>query len=130
MWDFNQVIFQGRITENAKLRETADGIKYCRFTVANNTPKKNYDGSVSEHTNYLNLVIFDSFAVRNEQKVFKGRRVMIVGKIIQNRKKCEEMKIKVERILFEPLTKEERKIKNISYSFEKEEVPSVVEEIL
>lgn len=55
---------------------------------------------------------------------------MIVGKIIQNRKKCEEMKIKVERILFEPLTKEERKIKNISYSFEKEEVPSVVEEIL
>lgn len=40
MWDFNQVIFQGRITENAKLRETADGIKYCRFTVANNTPKK------------------------------------------------------------------------------------------
>lgn len=124
MWDFNQVIFQGRVTEDVKLKETPTGKKYCWFTVANNAPKKNQDGSFGEFSNYFNLVIFDDYAVRNEQKLWKGRRVLVIGKIIQNKwidtngGKHDELKIKVDRMIFDPLSKEEKEKHGILSSAE------------
>jgi len=124
MWDFNQVIFQGRVTDDVKLKETPNGKKYCWFTVANNAPKKNPDGSFGEFANFFNLVIFDEYAVRNEQKLWKGRRVMIIGKIIQNKwidtngGKHDELKIKVDRMIFDPLTKDEKEKHGIVSSVE------------
>lgn len=114
MWDFNQVIFQGRVTDDVKIKETPNGKKYCWFTVANNAPKKNQDGSFGEYTNFFNLVIFDEYAIRSEKKLWKGRRVMVVGKMIQNKwvdtngGKHDELKIKVDRMIFDPLSREEK----------------------
>ena len=115
MWDFNQVVFQGRVTEDVELKETPNTKKpYCWFTVANNGPKKNPDGSLGEYTNFLNLTLFDEYAVRNVKKLWKGRRVLVIGKLIQNKwidtrgGKHDELRIKVDRMIFDPMTPEER----------------------
>lgn len=115
MWDFNQVVFQGRVTEDVELKETPNTKKpYCWFTVANNGPKKNPDGFLGEYTNFLNLTLFDEYAVRNVKKLWKGRRVLVIGKLIQNKwidtrgGKHDELRIKVDRMIFDPMTPEER----------------------
>lgn len=134
MWDFNQVIFQGRVTEDVKLKETPNGKKYCWFTVANNAPKKNQDGSYGEYANFFNLMIFEDYAVRNQQKLFKGRRVMIVGKLIQNKwidtngGKHDELKIKVDRMIFDPLTREEKNKRGLMPANESGQQMNVPEE--
>lgn len=114
MWDFNQVILQGRVTDDVRLKETVNNRKYCWFTVANNAPKKNEDGTFGEYANFFNLTIFDDYAVKNQPKLFKGRKVLIVGRLVQNKwfdtngGKHDEIRIRVEKMIFDPLSREEK----------------------
>jgi len=109
MWDFNQVIFQGRITGDAKLEVSSGGRKYCRFSIANNTPRKNQDGTYGEYTSFVRLSLFDDYADRLWQKIKKGRRVLVLGKLFQdkwtdtNGGLHDDLKIKVVRLNFDPL---------------------------
>ena len=82
--DLNSFIFIGHLVKDAELVTTANGVKYSKFTVANNSVKKRND-QYEQYTSYFDLKVFGNFAESINKYLVKGQTVAVKASVEQSR---------------------------------------------
>jgi len=77
---FNQVTLMGNLTKDPELRSTPSGQKVGSFSLALNRSYKVND-EWQEATDFVDVVMWGTLAERVKQYVFKGRPVLVSGRI-------------------------------------------------
>ena len=84
--DLNVVVLVGRLTRNAELKYSQNGMSsMLRFTIAVNSRRRGADGNWSDEPNFFDCVYFGRSAEAVNQYLEKGRQVSISGELRQNR---------------------------------------------
>jgi single-strand DNA-binding protein len=73
MSSFNYCIFVGRVGVEPQLRETNEGVSYCRFRLAVDQGK--------DEPLWLNVVAWRQLATQVERFVKKGSQVLVSGRL-------------------------------------------------
>lgn len=82
MTDFNQVIILGNVTRDPELRYTPNGQAVTSFSVATNRRWTNKEtNQPQEETEFHNVVAWGKLAEICGQILYKGRKVLIVGRL-------------------------------------------------
>jgi single-strand DNA-binding protein len=81
MTDFNQAIVLGNVTKDLEMRYTPNGQAVVSFSVATNRKWNNQEGQSQEATEFHNVVAWGKLAEICNQILYKGRKVLIVGRI-------------------------------------------------
>lgn len=76
----NKVIIVGRLGKDPEVRDSAGGVKICKFTVATERPGNVAPGERRE-TDWHNVVTFGKRAEVCEKYLSKGRQVYVEGRI-------------------------------------------------
>src|SRR2546423_7284424 len=78
----NKVILVGRLGRDPELKYTANGVPFCRFSMANDDVwNDNASGERQEKTEWHNIVVWDRLAEICNQYLTKGRLVYIEGSL-------------------------------------------------
>lgn len=85
MANINQVVVEGNLTQAATLSRWNDNTPYCRFTVANNEYYKKPDGTYDSVTSFIDCQVKGNYAEAMAKHLLKGRRVIVSGRLKQNR---------------------------------------------
>lgn len=75
----NQLYIIGNLTKDPELFETANGAKYCRFTLAVNRKFKDSEGNVV--TDFLPVTAWRQLGEMCATYLSKGRKVAVVGEL-------------------------------------------------
>ena len=78
----NRVNLLGRITKDIELKETSNGVKYTRFSIAVKRDLKDESGEYG--TDFFNVVAWRKTAEFISKYFKKGSRIAISGKLQQN----------------------------------------------
>jgi single-strand DNA-binding protein len=78
----NKVILIGNLTRDPELRQTANGVAVCSFSIAVNRRFKGTDGNAV--TDYFNIVTWRTTAENCGKFLTKGKKVAVSGEL-QNR---------------------------------------------
>ncbi|SRR6266487_2210253 len=73
MSGFNQCIFVGRVGKDPELKQTNEGVSYCRFRLAVDSGK--------EEPLWLSVVAWRTLATQVEKYVKKGSLVLVSGRL-------------------------------------------------
>jgi single-strand DNA-binding protein len=73
MAGFNHVVMVGRVGINPELRQTNEGVSYCRFRLAVDQGK--------EEPMWLSVVAWRNLATQVEKFVHKGSLVLVAGRL-------------------------------------------------
>jgi single-strand DNA-binding protein len=82
--DINHVVLVGRLTRDAELKYTANGMAVCKFSIAVNRSRKNGDQWVEE-VSYFDITLWGRSGEALNQYLVKGKQVGIDGELRQNR---------------------------------------------
>lgn len=78
----NKVILVGNLTRDPEVNQTANGVTFCRFSIAVN---RSYQNSANEReADFFNIVAWRGLAENCGKFLSKGRKVAVCGSI-QNR---------------------------------------------
>lgn len=77
----NRVTLMGHLGQDVELRELATGKKLARLSIATSEFRRMADGQSEKTTTWHNLVAWDQLAQSMSEKLHKGSKVMIEGKI-------------------------------------------------
>jgi single-strand DNA-binding protein len=77
----NQVILTGNLGKAPTLDTVGTNSKVCKFSVATNQDYKNLKGELIKNTLWHNITVWGKLAVDVHEKLQKGSRVTIMGKI-------------------------------------------------
>lgn len=80
--NINSVVLDGNITKDVELNQNQT---VGRFTLAVNESQKNPDGSWNDYANFFDCKIFGNSAKNLAQYLTKGKRVVVSGKLRQDR---------------------------------------------
>ena len=84
--DMNVVVLVGRLTRNADLRYSQNGMSsVLRFSIAVNARRRSADGNWVDEPNFFDCVYFSKTAEAMSQYLEKGRQVAIQGELRQSR---------------------------------------------
>ena len=75
----NKSMIIGNLTKDPELKETSNGIKYCRFSVAVDRKFKGADGE--KITDYFNVVTWRTTAENCHKYLKKGKKVWVCGEM-------------------------------------------------
>lgn len=78
----NKIILIGNLTEDPESKTTANGITYCRFSIAVNRKFANADGN--RVADFFNIVAWRGLAENCQKYISKGSRVCIDGYVTIN----------------------------------------------
>lgn len=81
MTDFNQAIILGNVTKDPEIRYTSTGQSVTSFSVATNRRWTNHEGQPQEEVEFHNIVAWGKLAEICGQILYKGRKVLISGRI-------------------------------------------------
>lgn len=82
MADTNVVVISGRIIREPELKTNANGMSYCRFSIANNKSK--------EETSFFNFTAFGKTAEYVSSYMRKGTYVNVTGRVDQQKYKNKD----------------------------------------
>lgn len=82
MTDFNSVVLLGNLTREPELRYTPQGVPLCSFVVA---VRGRCDGDPEKTTAFVDVQAWKRLAEVCTQFLGKGRQVLVVGELRQNR---------------------------------------------
>lgn len=82
MADTNVVVISGRIIRDPELKANANGMNYCRFSIANNKSK--------EETSFFNFSAFGKTAENVASYMKKGTYVNVIGRVDQQKYKNKD----------------------------------------
>lgn len=85
MADFNSVLVVGRLTRDPELKYSGDGAPVCSFSVATNRRWTRDDGQRVEHVTFLDVDAWRRMAETCAQFLRKGREVLVLGSLRQDR---------------------------------------------
>ena len=77
----NTVVLMGRLTADPELRETSNGVSYCRFSIAVDRAHKSGEDKV---TDFLNCVAWRQTAEFISRYFTKGQMIAVVGSLRGN----------------------------------------------
>lgn len=109
----NNIIIGGRLTEDAEIKRTNQGVAICNFTLANNRKYKE-----TEFSTYIEVSLFGAFAEAMQPHLKKGIAIDVIGELMQDvwdheGKTYYKHKIKAKEIDFRTPKKEKQTIPNI-----------------
>lgn len=82
--DLNHVVLIGRLTRDAELKYTANGMAVCKFSLAVNRRKKQGDQWVEEG-NFFDITLWGRAGEAINQYLLKGKQVAVDGELRQDR---------------------------------------------
>jgi single-strand DNA-binding protein len=85
MSDLNVSSIVGRVSQDAILRTTPNGAKYCLFGIAVNRSHKKDDNTWEELPHFFNLSLYGARAEGLIAYLVKGQLVSIQGHLVQDR---------------------------------------------
>ena len=78
----NRVSISGNLTRDAEMRSTAGGTSVLQFSVAVNERRKNSQtGEWEDYPNYIDCTLFGKRAEALHQRLSKGAKVAVDGKL-------------------------------------------------
>lgn len=77
----NRVTLLGHLGQDVELRELAEGRKLARLSLATSEYRKGTDGQPEYTTTWHNLTAWGQIAESMSEKLRKGNKVMVEGKI-------------------------------------------------
>lgn len=77
----NTVAIAGNLTQDPELTTLPSGAKVCRMRVANNTGRKQPDGSWGAHTNYFTVEAWGNAAEGHNRFLSQGREINVHGRL-------------------------------------------------
>ena len=77
----NRVVLLGRLTRDPELRMLPSGETVCGLRVACNSSRRLPDGSYEERPNYFDVNVFGAQGVTAADRLHKGERVAITGRL-------------------------------------------------
>ena len=84
MAEYNKVILLGNLTRDPDLRYTPTGQAVCEFSLA--VPHRIRTGEeTKEEVCYVDVVVFGRVAERSKERLHKGSRVLVDGRLTQRR---------------------------------------------
>ena len=83
MRDINVVCITGRVTRDAELRTTAQGLSVCNFGVCVNGSRKNSDGKYEDEPNFIDCTMLGKRADALGEYLKKGLKVTVKGSLRQ-----------------------------------------------
>ncbi len=78
--DINKVELLGNLTDDVELRYTPSGAAVCNFSIATNRSYRSQD-EWKDETEFHNIVVWGNLAEGFAQRVKKGTRVLITGRL-------------------------------------------------
>lgn len=90
MANINFVVLEGNLTKAAELSFWNDGTPYCKFTIANNEYYKDKDGNYKGIPSYIDCLCKGNYAKAMSEHLFKGRRVIVSGRLKQQTWQSED----------------------------------------
>lgn len=101
MSDLNKVFVMGRLTRDAQMKTTQNGIDMAYFSIATNQAKKNPDGTWGQVANFIDLALYGNRAKATSPYLLKGQQVVIDGHLAQRRwekdgKKFQRLEVMVD----------------------------------
>lgn len=90
MNDLNCVVLIGRLTKDCLLEKSATGKSFMHYTIAVNHDRQNSDGRYDSVPDFINSVIFDSYAENLVKYMRKGTQVAVTAKIGTRRPLSDE----------------------------------------
>lgn len=82
--DLNQFQLIGRLTRDAEIKSTPNGVTVANLSVANNQKVKK-NGQWQDVANYFNVSLFGQSANNLAQYLTKGKQIAVSGALRQNR---------------------------------------------
>lgn len=82
--DLNQFQLIGRLTRDAEIKSTPNGVTVANLSIANNQKVKK-NGQWQDVANYFNVSLFGQSASNLAQYLTKGKQIAISGVLRQNR---------------------------------------------
>ncbi len=79
--NLNKTILSGNLVRNPELRENANGLQICTFSIAVNDRVKDGRGSWIDSPNFIDCVAFGSRAETCDKYLYKGSKIAIEGKL-------------------------------------------------
>lgn len=83
--DINSVVLVGRLTRDAELKYTAQGMAYANIALANNRSRKGADGQWADEVSYFDATIWGKQAETLKPFLMKGKQVALAGRLKQDR---------------------------------------------
>lgn len=84
MGEYNKVILMGNLTREPELRYTPTGSAVCEFALAVNHRYRVQD-EMREEVCYIDVVAFGRLGERSKERLHKGSRVLVDGRLTQRR---------------------------------------------
>ena len=84
MNNFNLVILEGRLTKDPEIKYTQNGTALCKFSIANNSAYYRND-ELQEEVTFVEVTTWSKLAEQCGEYLKKGRRVIVNGRLKQNR---------------------------------------------
>lgn len=81
---FNNVILEGRLTRDPEFIKTKNNRSLCKFAIANNRYYYRNE-TFEEEVSYFDIVVWGNVAERAAKHLRKGRRVIVNGRLKQDR---------------------------------------------
>lgn len=82
--DLNIILIAGRLVREPEVRSTPSKRTVAKFTLAHNRRYRAKDGEYKDETTYINVVAWDSLADYVQRTIYKGRPVLVEGRLRQD----------------------------------------------
>lgn len=89
MKNFNLALIEGRLVSDPEIRYTQGGTALCKFSIANNYAYYR-DNELQKEVNFFDVTTWSKLAEQCNEYLKKGRRVIVNGRLRQNRWQDEE----------------------------------------
>ena len=89
MRNFNLAVLEGRLVNDPEIRQTQNGTMLCTFSIANNYSYYK-DDELQEEVYFLDVTTWAKLAEQCSEYVKKGSRVLVNGRIKQNKWQDED----------------------------------------
>lgn len=84
MRNFNLVVMEGRLVGDPEIRHTQNGTALCSFSIANNNSYYKGD-ELQEEVCFIDVTVWSKLAQHCSEYLKKGRRVLLNGRLKQDR---------------------------------------------
>ena len=107
----NKIFLIGNLTKDPESKTTANGVQYCRFSIAVNRKYANADGNKT--ADFFNIVAWRGLAETAQKYLSKGMKVCVDGYVTMNNyedsKGNTRLQVDINADNIEFLTKKEEK---------------------
>lgn len=77
----NQVVIEGRLAQDAVIRQSASGLTFANFTLSSTDSRRQDSGEWAERVEWIDVKLIGKLAERHQEHLLKGRHLVVHGKL-------------------------------------------------